>query len=181
MGHASIALTALLLCGRVALAQTTGTLQGRVVDEKGAPISGAAIRIEGTPRGARSRVDGSFRILAIRAGEYRVKVTAVGYHAVTREKVGITVGNTTTAGFTLTVVTEAERGPVRLPEERSSAVSSELSGRRRSIEEIVRRDSSMLLRQPVMQWRNERSTETSIRIDGIDTAAIDSTAPRREP
>jgi hypothetical protein len=180
MKHLTIAAMALCCIGIAsARAQTTGSVAGRVVDEKGAPVAYATVRIEGTKLGAYTKADGSFLIRKIPAGEYAVKATGVGYHPLTREKVRVTVDGTTAVRFTLVALTEKERGPVRLPESDRSLIGP---GTRITIESVLRADSLGLLLRTVPQ-RRERTTETSIRIDGItiDTVATDSTGLRREP
>ena len=53
---------------------------GKVVDEKGNPIVGATVRIEGTTIGAKANKEGIFKIMRIiPLDSYTLKVTAIGY------------------------------------------------------------------------------------------------------
>src|SRR5687768_2590310 len=89
----AILLLALLALTRVGFAQDTGTLEGRVTEPGGTPIPDALITIVGTNRGARSGEDGQFRLASLRAGDFSVRVTRLGYAAVSRP-VTIVVGQT---------------------------------------------------------------------------------------
>ncbi|MEP7217651.1 MAG: carboxypeptidase-like regulatory domain-containing protein [Bacteroidota bacterium] len=84
-------------------AQTTGTLSGRVMDQQKKPISGTTIIILGTSplRGAVTRRDGSYIIVAIRAGTYTVKARGTGYVDRLEDSVSINVGQETRRNFTL--------------------------------------------------------------------------------
>jgi TonB-linked SusC/RagA family outer membrane protein len=85
---------ALLALARPGLAQETGTLEGRVTESGGAPVPDALITIVGTNRGARTAEDGQYRLASLRAGDVSVRVTRLGYAAVSRP-VTIAAGQTT--------------------------------------------------------------------------------------
>ncbi len=61
---------ALVLPLSVALAGTTGKIAGRVLDDKGAPLPGVNVILEGTKRGAITGTDGSYFILSVDPGGY---------------------------------------------------------------------------------------------------------------
>ncbi len=71
-----VAACALLL--PVSLFAQTGTLEGRVTDEKGDPLERATVQILGTTLGGYSKADGRYLIAGIRAGEWRVQVRYAG-------------------------------------------------------------------------------------------------------
>lgn len=60
-------------------ASVYGVLKGRVLDADGKPAIGASVRVMGTTRGARVKVDGEFTIVNILAGNYKVKITKQNY------------------------------------------------------------------------------------------------------
>lgn len=70
-------LTGLWLLGSGVFAQAT--LNGRVTDEKGAPLIGAAVFISETEQGASTGMDGSYRIESIAPGRYQLEVSYLGY------------------------------------------------------------------------------------------------------
>lgn len=65
--------------------QSTVTLEGRVLDDSGAPIGEADVAVVATETGERrqvvTRVNGAFRVMALSPGSYTVTVRAPGYHA----------------------------------------------------------------------------------------------------
>ncbi len=88
-----IAAVALLPVG--SLAGTTGKLTGLVRNEKGQPIVGANIRLEGLRIGALSDDEGRYLIIGIPAGEYSVRANMLGHAPYVAAGVKITPDFTT--------------------------------------------------------------------------------------
>jgi iron complex outermembrane receptor protein len=82
------------------LAAQTGTISGRVTDAATAgPVAGVSVLIEGTQRGTTAAADGSFTILGVPVGTYRLTARLIGYAPVTQD---VTVtGQTVTVDFAL--------------------------------------------------------------------------------
>lgn len=57
----------------------TGTLAGRVVDAYGYELHGANVILEGTPLGAATNPDGTYRVILIPPGSYRVTASFWGF------------------------------------------------------------------------------------------------------
>src|SRR5438552_5361636 len=116
------AIAAALFLGLVALAPvgqagTTGKLTGKVADEKGKPVVGANIRIEGLRIGALSDDEGMYVMLGIPAGEYLIRANMMGYGAFSAAHVVITPDFTTELNIGLK--TEAlQLGEVKVEAER---------------------------------------------------------------
>ena len=75
--------TAIFASGQVA-AQSTATLNGRIVDESGAAVSGTQIvithQVSGTQNGALSQADGRYTVAGLRpGGPYRIEARMIGY------------------------------------------------------------------------------------------------------
>ena len=84
MKFLNAAILVLLVSGSfaVAFSQQTGTLVGRVWDEKtGEELVGANILLVGTTRGGTTDLDGKFSIHGVPVGTYDVRFTYVGYAA----------------------------------------------------------------------------------------------------
>lgn len=102
-----------------ALAQTTGTITGSIHSEKGEPLSGINVVLEGTGRGTTTDADGAFTIDRVPAGTYTLKATGIGYEA-RKQNVTVTADRVTTLNLRLNMATyELEEilvTGIRLPE-----------------------------------------------------------------
>lgn len=100
-----------LLCILPALvfAQNTGKIAGVVTDRgTGDPLIGANVRIEGTSLGQATKLDGSYFIIGVPVGTYKVTVSYTGYTALSKENVSVSTGYTTTLDFSLVEGIETE-------------------------------------------------------------------------
>ncbi|MBS1913811.1 MAG: TonB-dependent receptor [Bacteroidetes bacterium] len=176
LGFAALA----FLVPAVALAQTYGTVSGKVVDADGKPLQGATIRLAGTTQGAKSKSDGSFIIAGVRAGEYEIDASYVGFQPF---KAAISVSINQNTSVTIKMSTKPLSGkeiivngnsPIAIRPEKPGTVH-ERSGReienssRTSIISAVALSSGVTT-QGVNGFaiRGGRATETSFRVDGID-------------
>ena len=92
----------LLALPGVALAQGTGTLAGRVLEADGVTsVIGATVRIDGTSLGARTNIDGDYRIIGVPVGTYAVSASFVGLESQTITDVDINAGQTRQLNFNL--------------------------------------------------------------------------------
>ena len=94
-------LAAVLLGPVVGHAQSTGVVQGRVVDaNEGSPLPGANVVVEGTSVGTSTNQDGQFRLPNVPTGEQTLTVSFVSYQ--TSEKtVKVEAGQSTTVNVEL--------------------------------------------------------------------------------
>src|SRR6266567_2672432 len=82
--------------------ETTGNIEGRVLDERGDPLAQAHIVVAGPAlqgkRVAWTDDRGAFRVPALPVGLYTVAVSALTYRGVTLENARVPLGATTTLG-----------------------------------------------------------------------------------
>ncbi|NIM20215.1 MAG: hypothetical protein GTO51_08290 [Candidatus Latescibacteria bacterium] len=82
--------------------ETTGNLQGRVLDPEGNPVHFVQVTVTGPSlqgtRGANSLPDGYFYILALPVGTYSVKIFHISYQQSILENVHVRLGKTTDLG-----------------------------------------------------------------------------------
>jgi TonB-linked SusC/RagA family outer membrane protein len=83
-------------------AQPQGAIAGAVLDEVGAPLSGAQVRVVGTSLTATANERGLYRITGVPVGAATVRVTMLGYGDRTRT-IQVTAGETATVDFRLNV------------------------------------------------------------------------------
>lgn len=126
-----------------AMARTTtavsGSIRGAVIDATArTPIPGASVMVEGTTRGIASDINGRYVISNLPPGEYRLRVSAIGYQARIKTDVVVGTGKPSELDFQLTpVVIEAEGVTVRseyFPKTSAAPVSTQTQ----SFEEIRR-------------------------------------------
>ncbi len=83
-------------------AQTaTGSVSGRVTDEKREGVPGATVLIEGSSLGSSTNVDGTYNIQNVPAGPRTLVISFVGYNTV-RVPVTVTAGQNTESSASLT-------------------------------------------------------------------------------
>ena len=101
-----------MLAGTLAYAQvTTSSMNGRVTDEKGEPVVGAAVvathEPSGTVYGAIVNQNGQYTINGMRAGgPYKVEVSSVGYNSLLYKDVTLQLAETYNLSATLKESTE---------------------------------------------------------------------------
>ena len=94
----------LLIAQTNTFAGTTGKISGKVTDKSnGDPLIGVNIILLGTNYGSATDVDGSYYILNIPPGTYKVKASLVGYSTITFDNVKISVDQTTKLDFQMGV------------------------------------------------------------------------------
>jgi hypothetical protein len=86
----------LLMIIPVALFSQTGSISGRIFEEKSNnPLPFSNIFIEGTDIGATSDFDGVFLITGVDPGIYRLTASSLGYSTTVTEEINVTPGKTT--------------------------------------------------------------------------------------
>ena len=113
-----------------AVAQTTGKIRGRVVDDTGVSLPGVNVILDGTTQGTTTDADGYYIILRVRPGTYSVRASFIGFASVTQSGISVQVNKTTFVDFTLReevfegeeVVVTAERPIVEIDRTTTTAV-----------------------------------------------------------
>jgi hypothetical protein len=82
--------------------ETSGNLEGRILDESGGPIELATVTVTGPYlQGERTTItapDGHFRFLALPVGKYRVDISHVSFEGTVLENIRVRLGGTTDVG-----------------------------------------------------------------------------------
>lgn len=74
-----IALLLIFVIANITMVLAQSTIRGRVLDEKGEPMVGALVVIEGTQTGVHTEDDGRFKFTDLERGIYTIKASFVGY------------------------------------------------------------------------------------------------------
>ncbi len=77
----------------------SGTVQGKITDNKGEPLPGANIIVVGTSTGTSTGIDGSYQ-LKVSTGSQELRATLVGFHT-SKKKITVQEGETVTQNFSL--------------------------------------------------------------------------------
>ncbi len=110
---------------------TTGLIQGTVVDQNGAVVSGATIVVKnvetGFERTVTSNTDGLFTAPLLPLGRYRVTTSASGFSGSTFENVQVNIGQTLSLKIEMKVGGKAETVDVSAEPDRIETARTELS------------------------------------------------------
>jgi outer membrane receptor protein involved in Fe transport len=90
-----VAAVALLLAPGTGLCGTTGKIAGRILDKQKQPLPGANVILIGVQLGAATDGEGRYTIINIPAGKYQVKISLIGYQAVTVTDITVSSDKTT--------------------------------------------------------------------------------------
>ncbi len=161
-------------------AQSFGKIVGVVVDaETGDPLPGANVYLEGTTLGASTDVDGTYVILRVPPGVYKVVVEYIGYQKMTVTNVRVQTDLTTRVDFKLKPETIKGEEVVVVAEEpviRKDLTSVESRVQKETIQKIPVQDLGDLLNLQAgvvrdagggIHIRGGRSTEISYMVNGI--------------
>jgi len=95
-----------------ALAQSTGSIQGTVVDATGAPVPKASIDVKNQATGEEHDTStdaaGRYLVPSLSVGSYRIEVKSAGMQPMAANAVELSVGSTLRQDFTLAVASTAE-------------------------------------------------------------------------
>ena len=128
----AVALLAMMTClssvvSSVALAQSTGTIQGSVFDEGGTPVKGVKLVAKSSTnmgdRTVYSSADGAFRIIGLMPGDFAVTASAPGLK--TKVQKGIAVGTGSAAEiYVIMEVAQKEEAETYVTEVKSAPINT---------------------------------------------------------
>ena len=168
--------------------ETTGRLEGRVLDANGHPIPEANITITGPSlqgtRGAKTTSRGYFTVQVLPVGEYTVIVSHVSYQERKFEAVRVRLGQTTTLGdvrleeqtYVMEAVTVESKAPIIDPV--STVTGATLDAKEyevlpiardyRSVATLLPEANQNFLGDPGVNFEGATGLENGFYIDGID-------------
>src|SRR5438128_11439187 len=104
----SVFVCLLFSCFSARAQEITGSIRGAILDPSGATISGASVtatQIEtGLQRQTTTDSDGTYVILALPVGHYRVEAAAPDFQKLNRDRITLDVNQCATLSFRLLVV-----------------------------------------------------------------------------
>lgn len=163
-----------------AMAGIYGTLSGRVTDNEGKGLVGATVVIEGTTRGARTKSDGKYTITGINAGTWKVKFSFTGFKPITKQ---VTISPDQVSDLNAKLLPEAfktgeivviDSDPTKMVDEkkigttRTNKGSDNVKIARENVQDVAALSAGIQTDNSGFVIRGGRSTQTQIRVDGLD-------------
>lgn len=156
-------------------AQTTGKIAGIVSDaQTGEALVGANVTVDGTQLGASVDADGSFFILNVPPGVYKVQAQMIGYETLSYEDVRVSVNRTSNLSFELKsgmleteeIIVTAEK--ISLKKDQTSSVRN-VSSENIAVMPVESVSDVVEMQPGVVQghFRGGRLSEVSYMIDGL--------------
>lgn len=178
MKHTILFLLLITYLGSSVFAQT-GVLTGIVTDsESGEVLAGATVFVIGTYKGSFSDPNGKFTISGLKAGDYAVKFSFIGYSEKIYSAVSISEGETKTLevalSSTVTTLGEVEIVGERLIDLESGQSSSKIGEAElaeisvKNVQEVVAMQAGVSENPDGIQIRGGRVYETEYLVDGIN-------------
>ncbi|HIL57263.1 MAG TPA: TonB-dependent receptor, partial [Rhodothermales bacterium] len=175
---------ALGLLGLVLLAaapSAQGTLSGTITDAaSGETLVGVNVLVIGTTRGAATDLDGRYEITGIRAGDYTIRVSYIGYQTLEFTGIAVASGETTTLdvemqeaslGTDQEVVVIGERPLIDVEQAQSAYFVSEeeiASRPVRDVQDVVANQAGVFEDPTGLYIRGGRANETGYVVDGVN-------------
>jgi outer membrane receptor protein involved in Fe transport len=165
-------------------AQTTGSIEGRILAPDGSVLPGATVTASGGIPGERSTVSddtGSYYMAALPPGTYQLRVTLSGFGSQTRSAI-VSLGATTTADFSLLPAVSQQTtvvGESPLVDTHAVAVGNTVDARAFSRLPLARNYASIAAFQPGVTQDDAglsvlgaTGLENAYFIDGVDVTGI---------
>ena len=176
------ALVACLLVLAPEAAHAQGAIAGTISDrETGETLITATVLVIGTTRGAATDIDGRYRIENLRAGDYTVRVSYVGYQTTEFTGIAVVNGETTTLDAALgpasllgedeEVLVVGERPLIDVEQAESAyfVTEEEIDSRPvRDVQDVVSNQAGVFQDPTGLYIRGGRATETGYVVDGVN-------------
>lgn len=168
----------LLLMPDISRAANTANVKGRILTQDKEKAGGAAIKVEGTDRGAIAKLDGTFTIMGLPVGTIVLKVTYM--QGEVTETVTLSAGETKDVGDII-VSNETVAKEIVITGNRAGEVNTNSTGTsfglnaekmnttsRTNLGELVGSQAGVMNTGDGFSIRGSRSNETSLRLDGVE-------------
>ncbi|MFU8813392.1 MAG: TonB-dependent receptor [Balneolaceae bacterium] len=161
-------------------AQNTGSIQGTITDKQtGETLPGVNVIIRGTTFGASSDVDGNYIIRNIRAGEYSIEVSFIGFERLVFTGIRVNAGEVTelnaeiapmvySSDDEVVVIGEAPIFDVERSRSSSTMTREQIEAAPvRRIDEVVGMQAGVIQDPTGIYIKGGRAYETGFRVDGV--------------
>lgn len=170
----------LLMMGSPSLSVAQGSLSGKITDaQTGETLIGVNVLIIGTTLGASTDLEGNYSVLSIRAGDYSIRISYIGFETKLFTGIVIRDGETTTLNVDLAEAVLSAEGEIIIVGERplvdveSSSSTQTISSEDidvaplRDIQQIVAMQVGVIRDPTGLYIRGGRADETGFIVDGV--------------
>ncbi len=170
----------ILILGSSEMSSAQGSLSGKIVDaQTGESLIGVNVLIIGTTLGASTDLEGEYNVLSIRAGDYSIRVSYIGFETKLFTGIVIRDGETTTLNVDLAEAVLSAEGEIVIVGERplvdvESSSSTQTISRDdieaaplRDIQQIVATQVGVIRDPTGLYIRGGRADETGFIVDGV--------------
>jgi len=179
---AFLVFTAITITNTTSYSQTTGSINGTVIDSKDRlPLVGAVVQIVGSSKGSITDGNGEYIIINVDVGNYDVEASYIGYTNQKQTGVRVSVDTKTRVNFEMSTGGEITTGVIEIQAERKG-IDVEQSGRLvgqeqientgiRGIQNIASTTAGVVTdeRGTNINIRGGRTSTNSIIVDGVST------------
>ncbi|MDZ4713383.1 MAG: TonB-dependent receptor [bacterium] len=179
---AFLVFTAITITNTTSYSQTTGSINGTVIDSKDKlPLVGAVVQIVGSSKGSITDGNGEYIIINVDVGNYDVEASYIGYTNQKQTGVRVSVDTKTRVNFEMSTGGEITTGVIEIQAERKG-IDVEQSGRLvgqeqientgiRGIQNIASTTAGVVTdeRGTNINIRGGRTSTNSIIVDGVST------------
>jgi outer membrane receptor protein involved in Fe transport len=180
----SAAVCAVLLPA-VASAQSTGTIVGRITDEKTKDgLPSVNVKVKGTYYGAASDFDGNFKVEKMNPGTYNIDITLLGYKTVQYSGIKVEAGKTVTLnvkmgesvlalGTEVVIIGEKRLFDVEETSSKKAIKSEDLSvAALRDVKDVVGLQTGVVQSDNEIHIRGSRGYENAYLVDGVSVQDV---------
>jgi outer membrane receptor protein involved in Fe transport len=173
------------LFAAAAPAQTTGTIVGKIVDEKSKEgLPSVNVKIKGTYYGAASDMDGNFKIEKVNPGTYNIDITLLGYKTVQYSGIKVEAGKTVTLnvkmgesvlalGTEVVIIGEKRLFDVEETSSKKAIKSEDLQvAALRDVKDVVGLQTGVVQSDNEIHIRGSRGYENAYLVDGVSVQDV---------
>jgi hypothetical protein len=167
------------------VAQSTGSIVGRIVDEKTKEgLPSVNVKVKGTYYGAASDFDGNFKIEKMNPGTYNIDITLLGYKEVQYSGIKVEAGKTLTLnvrmgesvlalGTEVVIIGEKRLFDVEETSSKKAVKSEDLQvAALRDVKDVVGLQTGVVQSDNEIHIRGSRGYENAYLVDGVSVQDV---------
>jgi hypothetical protein len=181
----AFAAACIVVFSAAAWAQSTGTIVGRITDEKSKEgLPSVNVKVKGTYYGAATDFDGNFKVEKMNPGTYNIDITLLGYKTVQYSGIKIEAGKTLTLnvkmgesvlalGTEVVIIGEKRLFDVEETSSKKAIKSEDLQvAGLRDVKDVVGLQTGVVQSDNEIHIRGSRGYENAYLVDGVSVQDV---------